>query len=161
MMYVAIAQVEIHQNQARTVPVSWLWLFPSHPHCLCISHEPRCYWKERNENYHNWTILVKCSFFRRILIWKKHMWMLFGPIKHTQNTRKHTSHQCWCRMYHFSEISIIKHIWGILRFVMNHKHSGFQDKLYTEYRKIYQSSMLIQNVPSLRIFNHKTYLSYS
>ena len=26
--------------------------------------------KERNENYHNWNILVKCSFCRRILIWK-------------------------------------------------------------------------------------------
>jgi len=34
------------------------------------------------------------------------------------------------------------------------------NKTYTEYRKTYQSSRLIQDVPFLRIFNHKTYLSY-
>ena len=33
-------------------------------------------------------------------------------------------------------------------------------KAYTEYRKTHQSSMLIQDVPFLRNFNHKTYLSY-
>ena len=33
-------------------------------------------------------------------------------------------------------------------------------KTYTEYRKIYQSLMLIQDVPFLRIFNDKTYLAY-
>jgi len=34
------------------------------------------------------------------------------------------------------------------------------NKTYIEYRKTYQSSMLIQDVLFLRIFNHKTYLSY-
>ena len=29
-------------------------------------------------------------------------------------------------------------------------------KTYTEYRKTYQSSMLVQDVPFLTIFNHKT-----
>ena len=34
------------------------------------------------------------------------------------------------------------------------------NKTYTEYRKTYQSSMLNQDVPSLRIFNHKISMSY-
>ena len=34
------------------------------------------------------------------------------------------------------------------------------NKTYTEYKKTYQSWLLIHNVPFLRIFNHKTYLSY-
>ena len=34
------------------------------------------------------------------------------------------------------------------------------NKTYTEYVKTYHSLMLIQDVPFLRIFNHKTYLSY-
>ena len=38
--------------------------------------------------------------------------------------------------------------------------ADWANKTYTEYRKAYQSSMLIQDVPFLRIFNHKTYLSY-
>ena len=42
--------------------------------------------KKKNENNHNWNILVKCRFYRRILIWKKYMWILFWQAKHTQNT---------------------------------------------------------------------------
>ena len=42
--------------------------------------------KKKNENSLNWNILVKCSFCKKILIWKKHMWMLFRQAKHTQNT---------------------------------------------------------------------------
>ena len=34
------------------------------------------------------------------------------------------------------------------------------NKTYTEYAKTYQSLMLIWNIPFLRIFNDKTYLSY-
>ena len=34
------------------------------------------------------------------------------------------------------------------------------NKTYTEYKKTYQSSMLMQDVPFLSIFNHKTYLKY-
>ena len=35
-----------------------------------------------------------------------------------------------------------------------------QRKTYTDYRKTYQSSMLMQDVPFLKNFNHKTHLSY-
>ena len=38
--------------------------------------------------------------------------------------------------------------------------ADWANKTYTEHRKTYQSSMLIQDVPFLRIFNHKTCLSY-
>ena len=38
--------------------------------------------------------------------------------------------------------------------------ADWANKTYTEYKKTYQSSMLIQDVPFLRIFNHKRYLSY-
>ena len=61
---------------------------------------------------------------------EKHMWMLFGQIKHSQNTGRHTSHQYWPRMYNFWEFSIIKHIWAIFRFVINDKHSGSQNSTY-------------------------------
>ena len=38
---------------------------------------------------------------------EKHTWMLIEQTKNTQNIRKHSNHQCWSRMYHFWEISII------------------------------------------------------
>ena len=79
------------------------------------------------------------------------MWLLFKQTKHT-------SHQCWSWMYHFWEFSIIKHIWTIFKFGINHKHSGSQRKTYLDalwankiYRKTYQPWILIQGVPFLRI----------
>ena len=44
--------------------------------------------------------------------------------------RQYTSHHDRSRVYHFWEISIIKHIWAIFRLVINHKHSGSQNSLF-------------------------------
>ena len=91
---------------------------------------------------------------------KKHIWMLpRQKTKHLTNGEKHISHQGWSRMYNFWDFCIIQHICAIFRFVLNYKHSecflGRQNIL-----KTYQSSILIQNIPFPRIFNHKTHVSY-
>jgi len=64
------------------------------------------------------------------------------------------------KFLHFLQLSVTFLLQKYFDMEKTYVDALWANKTFTEYRKTYQSSILTQDVPFLRNFNHKTYLSY-